>query len=244
MALAATVAGRTAAMRKGGKAVRRRLLAAVLLVILTAAGAGWWQARTWRPDRNAYPTQGVWLDAHDAPVDWRMLKAEGADFAYLTASEGPDRRDATFGDGLDAARARGIQAGAVHVYDLCAPADAQAANFVTTVPRDAGLLPPAVALDIDSRSCPEPPTEAVLQGELTTFLNQIEKHVGHPAILMVSAGIESRYHLAAMIDRNIWVRQDFVAPAYAGRPWVMWTATSRLRTRAAPGPLRWVAVQK
>lgn len=230
-------------MAKARKTALRRWLAALLLVVMIAIGLGWWKARTWMPDRAHYPVQGAWIDEHDAPVDWRILHARGADFVYLTASEGPSRRDAAFASGLDAARARGMQVGAVHVYDLCAPADAQAANFVTTVPRDAKLLPPAVVLDLDSRSCPDAPGEAALQSELTTFLNQMEMHAGKPAILMLSRGFESRYHLAAMIDRNIWVRQDFLVPGYAKRPWVMWTATSRLRTDAAPGPLRWVAVQ-
>jgi lysozyme len=173
-----------------------------------------------------------------------MLKARGADFVYLTASEGAARRDEAFSDGLDAARARQLQVGAVHVYDLCAPAEAQAANFVTTVPRDAALLPPAIGLDLDSRSCPAEPGEAAMQSELTTFLNQIEKHTGKPAILMVSRSIENRYHLAAMIDRNLWVRQDFLEPGYAGRPWVMWTASSRLRIAGVSGPVRWVVVQR
>jgi lysozyme len=60
---------------------------------------------------------------------------------------------------------------------------------------------------------------------------------------MLSRGIDSRYHLSAMIDRNIWVSQDFVEPGYAGRPWVMWTATGRLRLNALDGPVRWVVVQ-
>lgn len=230
-------------MVKRRKAARNRVLAAALLVVLVALGAAWWKARTWMPDRAAYPVQGVWLDAHDGPVDWRLLRAHGADFAYLTASEGPDRRDGAFGAGLEAATGQGMEAGAVHVYDLCGRAEAQAANFVTIVPRDARLLPPAVMLDTDSRSCPVPPGEAEVQSELTTFLNQIERHIGRPAILMVSRSFESRYHIAAVIDRNLWVRQDFLAPGYAGRPWVMWTATGRLRTDAAGGPLRWVAVR-
>jgi len=229
--------------KKINKAARRRWLAALLLVVVVAGAMAWWQARTWTPSRDRYPVQGVWLDEHDGAIQWRLLRARGADFVYLTASEGPDRRDAAFADSLEAARGRGMQAGAVHVYDLCAPADAQAANFVTTVPRDARLLPPAVMLDIDSRSCPEPPGDAAMQSELTTFLNQVEKHAGKSAILMLSRGFESRYHTAAMIDRNIWVRQDFFAPGYAGRPWVMWTATDRLHLEAAAGPVRWIVVR-
>jgi lysozyme len=230
-------------MTRLSKTARRRLAAAFLLIVLVAGGFGWWQARTWRPDRTAYPVQGAWLNVHDGAVDWALLKAGGADFVYLTASEGAGRRDEAFGTSLDAAREHKLQVGAVHVYDLCAPADAQAANFVTTVPRDPALLPPAITLDIDSRSCLQPPTDSAMASELTTFLNQIEKHAGRPAILMLSRGIDSRYHLSAMIDRNIWVSQDFVEPGYAGRPWVMWTATGRLRLNALDGPVRWVVVQ-
>lgn len=225
------------------KRARRRLLAALLLLAAIASGLGWWKARTWTPDRNDYAVQGVWLSDDNGTVDWRLLRAAGADFVYLTASEGATTRDAAFAEGVSAARARDMQVGAVHVYDLCAPAEAQAANFVTLVPRDKTLLPPAIRIDISSRTCPDVPGEAQMQSELTTFLNQVEKHAEKPVILMVSSAIEKAFHLAARIDRNIWVEQDFLPPAYAGRPWVMWTASSRLRLDAANTPLHWVVVQ-
>lgn len=232
-------------MSTPGKTARRRVW--ILLALVLVAGlavAGWWGARRWEPDRARFPVQGLWLDARDGAADWPLIKAHGADFVYLTASEGPGRRDETFTAGLEAARKAGLQVGAVHVYDLCAPADAQAGSFVTVVPRDDGLLPPAVALDLDSRSCPQPPGEAAMQSELTTFLNQIETHTEHPAILMISRAFEARYHLAARVDRNLWVAGDFLEPTYAGRPWVMWTATSRLRLAGVAGPVRWVAVHR
>lgn len=232
-------------MSNPAKPARRRvwLIAAVLLII-GGAGLAWWESRRWEPDRARFPVQGAWLDVHDGVVEWPMLKAQGADFVYLTASEGAGRRDAAFTPGLEAARAAGLQTGAVHVYDLCAPADGQAASFVTVVPRDRSMLPPAVALDLDSRSCPEPPGEAAMQSELTTFLNQIEKHSERPAILMIARSFESRYHLAVRVDRNLWLTQDFLEPSYAGRPWVMWTATTRLRVGGVAGPVRWVAVNQ
>lgn len=232
-------------MGKDGKAARRRMgLAIVLLVLVCALLGAWWESRRWMPDRARFLVQGAWLDAHDGPVDWPMFKARGADFVYLTASEGPNRRDEAFTAALEAARAQKLKAGAVHVYDLCAPADAQAANFVTIVPRDRTLLPPAIALDLDSRSCPQPPGESAMQSELTTFLNQIEKHTELKAILMVSRSFEARYHLATMVDRNFWVRQDFLEPAYTGGAWVMWTATTRLHIDGVAGPVRWVVVRQ
>jgi lysozyme len=219
---------------------RRRWLAALLLLVLVAGGALWWKARTWQPDRATFPVQGVWLSAADGPIQWPLLKAAGADFAYLTASEGAALRDAAFAGGLEAARGQKMQAGAVHVYDLCAPAEGQAANFVTTVPRDPELLPPAVRLDLDEARCPRPPGEAAMQSEITTFLNQIERHAGKSALLMLSPAFEKRYHLAAVIDRNLWAEGSFLAPGYPGRPWVLWTANDRLRLDASEQALHWV----
>ncbi|MDK4807854.1 MAG: GH25 family lysozyme [Novosphingobium aromaticivorans] len=230
-------------MARGRNKALGRVLAGLLLAALVGAGLLWRESHVWRPDTRAFPVQGAWTDVHDAPVDWRLLRGDGADFVYMTASEGPRRRDEAFTDGLEQARTAGLQVGAVHVYDLCAPGDEQAANFVTMVPRETTLLPPTVALSIDSRSCPEPPTEAALQSELTTFLNQVEKHAGKPAILMLTQDMENRYHLAAVIDRNVWVRRNYWQPSYVQRPFVMWTANDHFHGQAAPGPLRWVVVQ-
>jgi lysozyme len=231
-------------MAKGRTSPRRaRWLAAALLLALIALGWGWWTARTWTPARATFPVQGVWLSAADGTIEWPLLKAEGADFVYLTASEGAGVRDPAYVTGLDAARKAGLQIGAVHVYDICAPADGQSANFVVTVARDPKLLPPAVRLDLDETHCPEPPKEAAMQSELTTFLNQLERHAGKPALLLLSPAFEKRYHMAAVIDRNLWVEGSFLAPGYSGRPWVMWTANTHLRLPASERPLHWVVVR-
>ncbi|KUR75942.1 glycoside hydrolase family 25 protein [Novosphingobium sp. FSW06-99] len=230
--------------------LKRWLLLPVLVCALAAAAlAGWWWVIHWAPDRARYPTQGVWLDAASGPVEWATLRASGpgghgADFVYLTASTGAGDRDPAFAAGFDAARAAGLQVGAVHVYDLCVPADVQASNFVTTVPRDKHMLPAAIALDIDARRCPDPPGEASIDSELTTFLNEVERHLGRPVVLMPTAAVEARYHLAARIDRNVWVIGDFRPPGYVARPWVLWTATHRLHVAGVDGPVRWVVVQQ
>ena len=238
--------------RRGGKSapgqrklqfVRQRWLAGIGLVVMLACGAAWWEARSWTPSRDEYPVQGAWLDAGDLPVNWRQLKQAGADFVYLTDGSGGSQRDPGFAESFAAARAQHLQVGAVHIFDPCEPADAQAANFVTTVPRDAKLLPPAIALDIDDKACRAPPDAAALDSELTTFLNQIERHTGKPALLLLSRAFEKHYHLAVRIDRNLWLEGTFLSPSYAGRPWVMWTASDRLRTAAASHPLRWVVVR-
>ena len=221
-----------------------RLAGLALLATIIAGGALWWQMRHWTPPRDTFAVQGAEIGAPDGDVDFAALKADGADFAYLDASASVFARDPNFVHNIDAARAAGLQIGAVHRYDPCQPADKQAANFVTVVPRDAAMLPPAVDLDTLADDCPEPVSDARVVSELMTFINEVETHTGKATILKLSARFDARYHLARAIDRNLWLTRTRLQPDYAGRPFALWTANPGLVTDASDHPLRWVAAQQ
>lgn len=229
--------------RRRGSPARLRWLAALLLTVLVGGIAGWWHLRHWTPERDLFPLQGVEIGGADEAVDWTALKAIGADFAYVDASASAFARDPAFAKHLDGARAAKLQVGAVHRYDPCQPAGPQAANFVTVVPRDAKMLPPAVELDRLADDCPVRVSDQAVESELMTFLNQIETHTGKPAILKITRQFEKRYRIATAIDRNLWLVRDRFQPEYAGRPWIMWTANGALATEADDEPVRWVVVQ-
>jgi lysozyme len=222
---------------------RRRFAALLLLILLLGGGWAWWHGQHWRPAAEDYPAQGVLLGSRDGMVNFRAFKAIGARFVYLEASDGAAARDAAFARNLRAVRDSGLSYGAVHRYDPCVPADRQAANFITTVPRDGGLLPPAIALDQLAEDCPNRVSEAAVESELTTFLNQIEGHAGQPAMLKLSPAFEERYGIAARLERNLWLERDWFEPDYAGRPWTLWTANSAYRSEAGEGSVRWVVLQ-
>ena len=229
--------------RKKSIPTRWRVLAALLLAALAAGAYGWWQFIHWVPSRTTWPVQGVLVGADDGRANFVAFKAIGADFAYLEASRGGEGRDPSFARNLDAVRYAGLQFGAVHRYDPCIAADVQAANFVTVVPRDERLLPPAIELDATADDCEENVSDAAVESELTTFLNQVEGHAGKPALLKISRRFEQRYHLASAVERNLWLSRDGFQPDYARRPWTLWTANSALRSEASPTPVRWVVVQ-
>jgi lysozyme len=230
------------ARKKNGR-LRLRLVGVVLLLALAGSGWAWWHLAGWTPSRTEFPVQGVEVGGEDGPVDWVALKAVGADFAYLDASASAFARDPQFVENLEGAKAAKLQWGAVHRYDPCQPADKQAANFVTVVPRDSAMLPAAVWLDQLADDCPIKVSDAAVESELTTFLNQIETHTGKAAILKVSRSFERRYKIAARVDRNVWLEQLRFQPDYAGRPWALWTANDRLSVPALAGGVRWVVVQ-
>jgi len=229
--------------RKRAFSWRTRIAALAGLVALGAGGWLWWRAQHWAPPREQFSVQGVLIGAADGAADFKALRAIGADFAYLEASEGAVARDSLFAANLRRVRDSGLRYGAVHAYDPCVPAERQAANFVTTVPRDETLLPPAIALDKLAEECPDPVSEAAVESELTTFLNQVEGHVGQSAVLKLSPAFEERYRIARRIERNLWLTRDWWQPDYAGRPWTLWTANGALRTEAGELPVRWVVVQ-
>lgn len=229
--------------RKTAFSWRWRIAGFVLLIAALGAGWLWWQARHWTPDRSSFPVQGVLIGSGDGEVKFDALRAIKADFVYLEASSGAEGRDTAFARNLSGIRSSGLPFGAVHDYDPCVPAEQQAANFVTIVPREISQLPPAIRLEKLASACDDPLFEAAVESELTTFLNQVEGHVGQPAVLKLSPGFEERYRVAARMERNLWLAQDWSQPDYAGRPWTLWSANSGLRTDVSDFPLHWVVVQ-
>lgn len=229
--------------KRKGIGWRARAAGAVALVLLAAAAWGWWTLRHWVPDPTLWPDQGAEVSVADGAVRFDTLKALGARFVYLDATDGAQARDPAFAPNLAKAREAGLQVGAVHRFDPCAMADGQSAAFVVTVPRGKDMLPPAIALDRTAADCPQPVTEAAIESELMTLVNQVEAHAGKPVILQPSAEFEDEYHLAGRIERNLWVEGTWREPTYAGRPWLMWTANEALASDAAEQPLRWVVVR-
>ncbi|MGX7894295.1 glycoside hydrolase family 25 protein [Tsuneonella sp. HG222] len=229
--------------RKRAFGWRARAVAVLLLAAAAGGGWTWWQAQNWRPEMSEYPAQGVLIGAEDGRANFEAFRAIGASFAYLEASDGAAARDPAFGRNLRAAREAGLMVGAVHRYDPCLTAEVQSANFMTIVPRDAQLLPPAIELGTLAADCPTRVGEAMVESELTTFLNQVEGHAGQPAVLKISSGFEGEYHIAAKLERNLWLDSDWMQPDYGGRPWTLWTANAHYRNEASEEPVRWVVLQ-
>ena len=229
--------------RKRSFAARWRWPSAALLVLLIGLGVVWWHFIHWTPSRQNFPLQGISISSTDGPVNLRAFKVIGANLVYIEASHGANGRDPRFGENLEQARKAHLQVGAVHLYDPCVPAERQAANFVTTVPRDGDLLPPVVALDKLADDCPSYVSPEAVESELTTFLNQVEGHAGKAAILRLSQRFQASYGIASRLSRDLWLEKNWFQPDYAGRPWTLWTANADLRTEASANPVHWVVVQ-
>ncbi len=222
---------------------RKRTVAALMLVaLLTVLGVfGWRAAQGWAPSRSEYSVQGVALSAAQGAVEWGSLTVQNPDFVYIRAVNGRQGRDARFAANLVGAQRSGIRYGAEILFDPCGLASDQATAFLTTVPRDAAALPPAIRLDGARRCAPAPGADKVVS-ELNTLINLIEAHMGNPVVLHVSAEAEALYAISNRLNRTLWLDRAFLKPNYASHDWVMWTANNARRIQGVDVPVEWVAV--
>ena len=215
---------------------------ALALAAIGAAGVvGRHVATGWAPSASQYPLQGVDLGENPGEVEWGSVRAAGADFAYLAATVGADRRVPSFEANWNALPAAGLRRGALHLYSLCQLASDQADAFNTVVPRIADALPAAVDLAFRD-DCAARPDRAVLVGEIARFVERVEAHTGKPVLLRVSSAVEGEYRITQAIDRPVWSLANAFPPAYAARPWRMWRASDFRRIEGIEGPANWDVV--
>jgi lysozyme len=215
---------------------------AIGLAAIGAAGVGEWHWATgWRPSPAHYPLQGIDLGENPPAVEWGSVRASGADFAYIVATSGADRRDAAFEANWAALPQAGLRRGAIHVYSLCQRATAQADAFNTFVAASTDALPAAV--DVQYRAdCTARPEKPALATELARFVERVEAHTRKPVMLRVSRDVEHDYALSAAIARPVWAIGNAFSPGYPARPWRMWRASDIRRIDGIEGPVNWDVV--
>jgi lysozyme len=212
---------------------------------LAAAGfvgiCGWTYATGWHPDVKRYPLQGIDLAENAGPVEWGTVRASGADFAYIIATSGTDRRDPGFEANWAALPEAGLRRGAVHVYSLCQRADEQANAFNTFVPRTADSLPTAVDIAFHD-DCTARPDRAVLIADLARFATMVETHTAKPVMFRISKSVDATYDLSAALQRPLWAVANVLVPSYTSRQWRIWRASDFRRIDGITGPVNWDVV--
>jgi lysozyme len=212
-----------------------------LIVLAFVAAALWVYATGWAPATAKYPIQGVDVSAGQGEIVWPTLAARGADFAYIRATAGAHGRDARFLSNWRGAAAAGLRRGVIHHWSFCDSGEAQADNFVTTVPRDRGALPAVLELAF-SPDCDVRPDPATLIAQVKAFLVVAETHTGEAMLIKITKPVERAYQVSAAIPRPVWEVRPYFAPDYAVRPWRLWQASAIRRVDGVPQPVNWDVV--
>ncbi len=224
---------------------RRRLivkaLAAALASVLVLMALAWALSagflRFNYPSRDEFPVWGIDVSHHQGPIDWDAVRAGGeVAFAYIKATEGGDWTDRRFAENWAAARARGLRVGAYHFFTLCRDAEAQADNFIRTVPQ-ADALPHVVDLEFGG-NCGARPDPPALRRSVEVWLDRVEAHYGRRPLLYVTHEFFDAYLEDAAPLGELWIRDIFWRP-HLPHPWryPLWQFANRGRLGGIEGPV-------
>lgn len=159
-----------------------------------------------RPDPLLFPVMGVDVSHHQGRIDWRSLRSQGVEFAYIKATEGDDFIDKRFEENWREAKKQGIYRGAYLFYSLRFDGESQARNFMKTVPAHEALtLPPAIDLEYggNSKLRPDPVT---FRRELNRCLEMLTSHYGREPILYISSPFYRDYLKPHYDNSLFWLR--------------------------------------
>lgn len=186
---------------------------------------------------KSFPVHGIDISRHNKSIDWNRAKKEGVDFAFIKATEGKDNVDVRYREFWRAAKRVGIPRSAYHFYYFCATPEAQAANYIRTVPKSESGLPPILDVEWnpESPTCTKRPPARTVINHLGRWLKKIEKHYGQKPIIYTTPDFyEQNFGNNALPGYQYWLRSVKTEPKYiyGNRPWVFWQYTG---TGSIPG---------
>jgi len=173
-----------------------------------------------------YEVHGVDVSRWQGDIDWVRLRRQGANFAYIKATDGTDHADPRFLRNWRGAAAAGIPRGAYHFFYWCSPASAQADWFIRNVPKEKGALPPVIDVEWNhqSRSCKTRPSRARVLEKMKVFIDRLEAHYGQKPVIYTAPDFYEDNLEGAFTDYPFWLRSvaDHPKNVYPGRDFAFW----------------------
>jgi lysozyme len=211
-----------------------------IAALVVAAGAAVWAAPRVYPYVELapwlYPVVGVDVSNHQGKIDWDRLASSGVAFAYIKATEGETFKDKSFARNWAEAERVGIRRGAYHFYSLCRSTDAQAKNFIETVPNDPKALPPVVDVE-QIGTCTATLTPADHVEILEQFLGALERHYGRRPIVYTTQEFNASVLDSGLSGERFWARSLVIPPTFRRDQWVIWQYHNRGRRPGVKGNL-------
>ncbi|MFC3075141.1 glycoside hydrolase family 25 protein [Shinella pollutisoli] len=172
-----------------------------------------------------YQVHGVDVSRWQGNIDWARLRTQGANFAYIKATDGGDHIDPMFRKNWDGAKAAGLKRGAYHFFYWCRTGAEQADWFIRNVPRDPDALPPVIDVEWNGQSkCKKRPSRAVVLEKMKAFMDKLERHYGKRPIIYTAPDFYEDNLTGELKDYPFWLRSVAAHPSvrYPNRRWVFW----------------------
>ncbi|WP_019172367.1 glycoside hydrolase family 25 protein [Pseudaminobacter salicylatoxidans] len=168
---------------------------------------------------------GVDVSRWQGEIDWAKLRTQGANFAYIKATDGGDHLDPMFKKNWRAAHEAGLKRGAYHFFYWCRVASEQADWFIRNVPRVPGALPPVIDVEYNGESsCKRRLSPQKIREKMQVFMDRLERHYGQRPIIYTAPDFYRDNLQGAFLDYPFWLRSVAAHPSkvYPGRKWIFW----------------------
>ncbi len=168
---------------------------------------------------------GVDVSRWQGNIDWDKLRGQGANFAYIKATDGGDHLDPMFKRNWRGAHEAGLKRGAYHFFYWCRTAGEQADWFIRNVPRVEGALPPVIDVEWNGESsCKKRPSPAKVREKMQVFMDKLEAHYGQRPVIYTAPDFYRDNLRDAFLNHPFWLRAVAEHPSkvYPGRKWVFW----------------------
>ncbi|MGB8818293.1 MAG: GH25 family lysozyme [Rhizobiaceae bacterium] len=172
-----------------------------------------------------YPVHGVDISRWQGNINWEKLRTQGANFAFIKATDGGDHLDPMFRKNWRAANEAGLKRGAYHFFYWCRSGAEQAEWFIRNVPKSANALPPVIDVEYNHQSsCKKRPSRETVLKKMKSFMDRIEAHYGQRPIIYTAPDFYEDNLQGAFKDYPFWLRAVAQHPSkvYPGRKWVFW----------------------
>ncbi len=178
-----------------------------------------------------YPAaQGIDVSHHSGDVDWSEVKAQGIAFAFVKATEGMTFVDPKFSANWSGMAGAGILQGAYHYWIVGDDPQAQAKNFIATVPLARGALPPVLDVEKPGNQSPR-----ALAADLKTWLRLIEAHYGVKPLINTDPDFWNSRVQADFSAYPLWLSNTKVKVPTLPEGWRSWTFWQYEQNVALPG---------
>lgn len=174
---------------------------------------------------KSHAVHGVDVSRWQGNIDWERLRSQGANFAYIKATDGGDHLDPMFRKNWRASHAAGLKRGAYHFFYWCRSAESQAKWFIRNVPKVAGALPPVIDVEWNGESrCRKRPSPARVREKMQVFMDMLERHYGQRPVIYTAPDFYRDNLKGAFPNHPFWLRAVAQHPSkvYPGRKWLFW----------------------
>ncbi|QRM55929.1 GH25 family lysozyme [Sinorhizobium sp. BG8] len=168
---------------------------------------------------------GVDVSRWQAEIDWAKLRTQGANFAYIKATDGGDHLDPMFRTNWRRANEAGLKRGAYHFFYWCRTAGEQADWFIRNVPKDPNALPPVIDVEYNAESsCKRRLSRAKVLEKMQVFMDKLERHYGQRPVIYTAPDFYRDNLSGEFLDYPFWLRSVAAHPSkvYPGRKWIFW----------------------